>query len=820
MTKSVGSGLQADVGKDFALGTTNNPPEWIVKYSAAQVRIFEGTDGTIIFESDAIAHYHGSSLVGKGLAEETHIQQWMQFVDVSIGSTLGRWGFSLIRPALPFNKAVETDAVAQVKDKIKIDHHFVKIIYLIGERVTLADILAISTLHNGFKFAVAGEFVFSETAKKYTSPPKEKKEEKRPKKDEKEKTKEKAKEKEKDENEEVFFQDTPKPKSKLGLLPAAKMPENIDLTTDYSLRKVDYKYNDELTKIYMLNNLTDGFMNHLERARKYAFGCLVVAGEDNASMITGYFIVCGIANEMIEKVVDAADYESCNWVKVKVDDAERAKIDRFSRGKALLTASLSRAARCSKQEREPNWCLSALDKTQRSILGQAWLVHKKVPPPETMEWMAKLIDSHYKIVRYWFHCRVNFEAINKAMTASPDTGVLMPGIDNWYELEYFTHPPGAQASANAGPSSSRTPTNPNPRASSKTSLSTRIAKQWNSKQTTKHNKPATSKGQPEHLRAIQESSDDSSYAIPFSDTKDKSVARRQGVPIASKKRQAPFTEDEPETYLTEHARHATSSHFARRTKGRGVSMKGTDTAEQELPRKLSRYSSTNLKNIQVTVEIPVLQRRLSRHKRDATLSDASTEGIPSTFMMTDSSAISTREHTSDQPPDVPTAALSPANKLNDEVLSGRPSDEIEHRVTPSVAKVNKAESSTKVNKAESSTSTAEPSKISQRTDEHNLGSALSITRVTRRQGNMVTTPKKHNSDESIITKSLSNEPFASIKIRRKPKESGQADMLPTNVLPEPAPSSVASLLPTSIPEWDVQEPMLPTSNVQNAHEED
>lgn len=571
-------------------------------------------------------------------------------------------------------------------------------------------------------------------------------------------------------------------------------------------------------------------------------------------MITGYFIVCGFANEMIEKVVDAADYESCNWVKVKVDDAERAKIDRFSRGKALLTASLSRAARCSselsffaqiktagecdllfsyifllshsiptnmpEQEREPNWCLSALDKTQRSILGQAWLVHKKVPPPETMEWMAKLIDSHYKIVRYWFHCRVNFEAINKAMTASPDTGILMPGIDNWYELEYFTHPPGALASANTGPSSSRTPTNPNPRASSKTSLSARIAKQWNSKQTTKHNKPATAKGQPEHLRAIQESSDDSSYVIPVSDTKDKSVERRQGVLIASKKRQAPFTEDEPETYLTEHAHHATSSHFARRTKGRGVSMRGTDTAEQELPRKLSRYSSTNLKNIQVTVEIPVLQRRLSLYKRDATLSDASTEGIPSTFMTTDSSAINTREHTSNQPSDVPTTALSRANKLNDEVLSGRPSDEIEHRVTPSVAKVNKAESSTKVNKAESSTSTAEPSKISQRIDEHNLGSALSITRVTRRQGSMVTTPKKHNSDESIITKSLSNEPYASIKIRRKPKESGQADMLPTNVLPEPAPSSVASLLPTSIPEWDVQEPMLPTSNVQNAHEED
>lgn len=99
----------------------------------------------------------------------------------------------------------------------------------------------------------------------------------------------------------------------------------------------------------MSNNLADGLLNRLERARKYAFGCLVVAGEDNPNIIIGYFIIRGKAGEMIEEVVDAADYDSYSWVKVKVDDAEKAKMTRFLRGRALLTASQSRTARSSRE---------------------------------------------------------------------------------------------------------------------------------------------------------------------------------------------------------------------------------------------------------------------------------------------------------------------------------------------------------------------------------------------------------------------------------------------------------------------------------------
>ncbi|GJJ69854.1 elongation factor 1-gamma [Entomortierella parvispora] len=371
------NGIEVTVDDKFVMGTTNKTPEWIAKFGTSQVPAFEGTDGTIIFESGAIAYYlahlkEKSTLVGRSTSEEAHIQQWIQFVDCSIVPALSAWLFP-IWGFSPYNKVNETAAIERVKTQLQtLERHLIKKTYLVGERVTLADISAATALYIGYKSlfdapfrkdfpavtrwfntivnqanfkAVAGEFVACETPLKFTPPKKEAKEKKpeaaKPKKEEKPKAAPK-------EEEEETFQDAPKPKSKLDLLPAAKMPldewkrqysnndtpvamkwlwENIDLTADYSFWKVDYKYNDELTKLYMSNNLAGGLMNRLERARKYAFGCLVVAGEDNANIITGYFIVRGNAEEMIEEITDAADYDSYNWVKINVDEENKQKIN-------------------------------------------------------------------------------------------------------------------------------------------------------------------------------------------------------------------------------------------------------------------------------------------------------------------------------------------------------------------------------------------------------------------------------------------------------------------------------------------------------------
>jgi len=88
----------------------------------------------------------------------------------------------------------------------------------------------------------------------------------------------------------------------------------------YSIWRVDYKYNSELTKVFMSSNLIGGFYNRLDRARKYAFGSLVVLGEDNKSEIAGYFVVRG--QEIPEEVSDAADFESYVFKKIDPSDSK------------------------------------------------------------------------------------------------------------------------------------------------------------------------------------------------------------------------------------------------------------------------------------------------------------------------------------------------------------------------------------------------------------------------------------------------------------------------------------------------------------------
>jgi elongation factor 1-gamma len=69
---------------------------------------------------------------------------------------------------------------------------------------------------------------------------------------------------------------------------------------------------------FMSSNLIGGFFQRLERARKYAFGSMVVLGEDNKSEITGFFMLRG--QEVPPEVYEAADYDSYTFVKVNTKD--------------------------------------------------------------------------------------------------------------------------------------------------------------------------------------------------------------------------------------------------------------------------------------------------------------------------------------------------------------------------------------------------------------------------------------------------------------------------------------------------------------------
>jgi elongation factor 1-gamma len=232
--------------------------------------------------------------LGKTKQDYASILRWLSFANGEILPPLGGW----FRPLLgrdPYNKKnVEESQKAALKAVHVLEEHLLTHTYLVGERLTLADIFTASIIARGFEFffdkqwrdanpnvtrwyetvynlpsytEVAGKLSFISEAMKNVPPKKE-----APKKEEKAAAPKKAAPKEEEEE----AAPAPKPKHPLESLPRATfvlddwkrkysneetrevaLPwfwENCNFE-EYSLWTVDYKYNDELTLTFMTSNL-------------------------------------------------------------------------------------------------------------------------------------------------------------------------------------------------------------------------------------------------------------------------------------------------------------------------------------------------------------------------------------------------------------------------------------------------------------------------------------------------------------------------------------------------------------------------------------
>jgi elongation factor 1-gamma len=284
----------------------------------------------------------------------------MSFFNMEVLPNLGAW----YRPLLgwdAYNKKTIDDAQKGAAKAIAIvEAHLLNNTFLVGERITLADLFAVSIISRGFQFffdkewrsanpntarwyeTVYNQPIYSDVAVPYelldtpallNVPPK--KPDQAPKKEKAPaapKAPKAAKPKEDDEEDETPAE--PKPKHPLDLLPKSKFAiddwkryysnhdeadsmkwfwENIPFD-EYSIWSVKYKYNDELTKKFMSSNLIGGFFTRLEGSRKYIFGAASVYGADNDSVIEGAFLIRGDVHEVAFDV--APDWESYEFAKL------------------------------------------------------------------------------------------------------------------------------------------------------------------------------------------------------------------------------------------------------------------------------------------------------------------------------------------------------------------------------------------------------------------------------------------------------------------------------------------------------------------------
>lgn len=326
-----------------------------------KIPAFLGEDGYPLSECIAIAIYVTSqnektTLLGKTKQDYASILRWMSYFNHEVLPPLGGWYSPLLGNA-PYNKkAVEDSSKVALKAVAAVEEHLTHNTYLVGERITLADLFAAGILARGFEFffdadwrnknpatarwynTIVNQDIWTAVRPKQEYLEKPKLTNVAPKKAEAPKPA--AAPKAAAPAPAAAEEEAPKPKHPLEALPRATFPldewkrqysnldtplamkwfwENVNFE-EYSLWKVKYKYNDELTLTFMSNNLIGGFNARLEGSRKYLFGCASVYGENNASIIEGAFLIRG--EEYLPVFDVAPDYESYEFTKLDRNNAD------------------------------------------------------------------------------------------------------------------------------------------------------------------------------------------------------------------------------------------------------------------------------------------------------------------------------------------------------------------------------------------------------------------------------------------------------------------------------------------------------------------
>jgi len=105
--------------------------------------------------------------------------------------------------------------------------------------------------------------------------------------------------------------------------------ENFDYD-GYSFFFSDYKYNEECQKLFMTSNLLGGFIQRLDKLRKYGFGSLLIFGEEPNLQVAGVWLFRG--PEVPKEMKEVDDYPNYNWTQLDAKNEKDRKLieDYFS----------------------------------------------------------------------------------------------------------------------------------------------------------------------------------------------------------------------------------------------------------------------------------------------------------------------------------------------------------------------------------------------------------------------------------------------------------------------------------------------------------
>jgi len=329
-------------------------------------------DGEVtIFTGNAAAKYlaRGTDLVGKTDLDKILVDQWMEFCG-EIEGPASAWVLPLILDVPACATACKKAKGEMRKAMTVLNKHLLNCTYLVGERITLADICVFASLlepyrrvldvgfRKGFNnltrwftmmahqpnvAAIVGDVVLCTKAQE----PKKEEVKEQPKKAEKPKEQpKKAEKKPADDEEEGEEKPKEKPKNPLDLLPPGKFTmdewkrvysnedtvkvaipwfwEHYD-TEGFSYWFAKYKYEHNEPQMFMVANSLTGWIQRLDPLRKYGFGSLCIFNSTRPYEVETFWVFRG--KEIPKEMLDCDDSELYNWVRAT--EADKEKINSF-----------------------------------------------------------------------------------------------------------------------------------------------------------------------------------------------------------------------------------------------------------------------------------------------------------------------------------------------------------------------------------------------------------------------------------------------------------------------------------------------------------
>ena len=299
---------------------------------------------------------------------QAQVAQWMSFAQAEVIPAACTWVFPTMG-IMQFNKNATERAKEDVKVAMKtLNDHLLTRTFLVGERLSLADIAVACTMLSLYKQVLEPAFrkpfvnvtrwfttvvnqpkvkeVLGQVtlcakmaefdAKKFAEfsgkgDGKKEKKEKAPKQEQK-KPEKKKEEKKKEAEPEADIPAEPKKADPFEKMPKGSFdleewkrfysnndePESVAWFWEhfdhenYSIWRGDYKYNDELTMVFMSCNLIGGMFQRLDKLNKNAFASMCLFGQNNDSTISGIWVFRGheLAFELDDNwQVDYASYK-------------------------------------------------------------------------------------------------------------------------------------------------------------------------------------------------------------------------------------------------------------------------------------------------------------------------------------------------------------------------------------------------------------------------------------------------------------------------------------------------------------------------------